>query len=598
MHAGKVHPHLWALSPQPGSGQASTCACLPSCVASLPTTVAASVAACDACTGCLRTYATRISANANQVNTYLAAYAATALTGISPASLADLAALMPPPATAPGVPEPRLHTAAALNHLNAAADIARTQWTHFDTPTAVAGLAVLALATILTAGALHATLFLRSLHYTRIITSARSFFGLSCPPVSFSLLPPPVLAMLALLVARAAIPFSNSLVLAEAQVTQYLVVTGALILAAAALSRAVVVRRSLSHAGQRLPPRSSPAVSAAIALLSLRTALARSLRLVPAPRAHRVRSENVEPPHAGARDSTIFTITLLGARFSITASRENIHNTVRLVVAALCGTIVVSTTSWLLRNLCFVTIVLQMFLTRERRIIGVAWSITSAVLSLAQLPDPSWLLPSSILILCNTLSCMHALWSPKTTAGVVWSPLGIDRGTSAVAHIALYGAVACWSCMSLMHYGAIDRIGASPFDKAAPPSADARGAGPQEEWWDGVVAQAAPALVCLALLSHHVHLAVHRAIAVPGTVQRFGTHVPWYKFFGDVVLMFHRVLVPLGLMSDAQVCSPLADRSRAAEPARCMHVCVRYPPRRADRPTATADVADAAVAGQ
>eukprot|EP00892_Ulva_mutabilis_P011669 jgi/Ulvmu1/8875/UM049_0057.1 len=559
-NVGKVHPHLWSLAPESRAAPASTCACLPHCIAALSGPTAPD--ACSTCGACLRTYTTRISANAKQVHAYLAAYAATPLSSVSPDSLAHLAALIPRPASpAEPPPTPGTHAAAALSHLATAADIARSQWTQFHTPSAIAGLAVLALGTLLTAGALHAALFLRSLQYTRIITAARSFFGLSCPPVSsLSLLPPPALVMLGLLAARAAIPFSNSLVLAEAQVTQYLVISGVLVLAAAALSRAVVVRRSLSHAGHQLPPRVSPAVSAAVAALSLRAALASSLCLVPPPSTQRIRSQNVEPAADGPAGggTTLLTLSIRGARLSVSLSRDDIQHAVRLGVAALCGAVVVSTSSWLLRNLCFVTIVLQMFFTHERRVIGVAWSITSALLALAHLPDPAWLLPSSVLILCNTLSCMHALWTPTATSSVVWSPLGMDRGTSAVMHIALYGAVACWSCMSLIHGGAIDRIGASPFDKAAEPAvagpaeaAAAAGGGPGA-WWDGVVAQAAPALVALALLSHHTHLAVHRAIAVPGTVQRFGTHVPWFKFFGDVVLMAHRILQPFGLMSDAQ----------------------------------------------
>lgn len=560
-YAGKVHPQLWALAPEAPALPATTCACLPACIDSLSALAENSIAACAACSPCLRTYATRISANADQVHTYLAAYAAAPLSSVSPASIASLTALMPIPASAAGGrAEPAPHTAAALAHLHAAAHVARTQWTHFNAPVAVAGLVVLALATALTAGALHAALFLRALHYTRLITSTRSFFALSCPPASSTaLLPPPAMAMLALLAVRAAVPFSNSLVLAEAQVTQYLVVTGVLILTAAALSRAAIVCRSLSHAGHQLPPRSSPAVSAAVTLLSLAAAASRAAVPVPPPLSHSRRTENVEPADGDTppRRARVTTLSIWGARVSFAVSRASIMKAARLTVALLCGVTLVTTSSWLLRNLCFLTIIMQLFFTQQRRVIGVAWSIGSVLLSLAKLPDPGWLLPSSMLILCNTLCCVHALWSPKATECTVWAPLGIDRGTSAVVHIALYGATACWSCMSLMRDGAIDRVGASPFDKASVAEAPAGTRGSVDEgWWDGVVAQAAPALVCLALLSHYAHAAVQRCVAVPGTVRRFGTHVPWFKFFGDIVLLLHNALAPLGLMSDAQVWAP------------------------------------------
>lgn len=567
-HAGKVHPRLWALAPEAPGRPATTCACLPPCITALLHPSDTTPAACAVCATCLRTYATRISANAAQVHAYLSAYAATPLSAVSPASLSHLSSLMPPPVPAGTPRDPGPHTVAALAHLSAAAHVARTQWTQFDTPTAAAGLAVLALATILTAGALHATLFLRALHYTRLITSTRSFFALSCPPVSSStLLPPSAVAMLALIVVRAAIPLSNSLVLAEAQVTQYLVATGLMLAAAAALSRAAVVRRSLSHAGHRLPPRNSPAVSAAVSLLSLLTALSRAFLLVPPPATHGKRSENVEPAanDMSPRRGRIATLSFRGLRVSFAFSRSAVLKVTRLTIALTCGATVVTSSSWLLRNLCFLTIVLQMFFTQQRRVIGAAWSLASILLSLAKMPDPGWLLPSTMLILCNTICCVHALWSPKATNSTIWSPLGIDRGTSAIVHIALYGAVACWSCMCLMRDGAINRIGASPFDKAAAADSDAapRSGEPDDGWWDGVVAQAAPALVCLAMLSHHVQSAVQRAIAVPGTVRRFGTHVPWFKFFGDVVLLLHRVLVPLGLMSEAQVRCPVQPPCRA-----------------------------------
>lgn len=360
-HAGKVNPLLWALAPESPSLPATTCACLPSCIESLTpaTNATTTTAACDACAPCLRAYATRVSANTKQVHTYLTAYAAAPLSSIPPASMSHLASLIPPPAPAAA---PAAHTAAALAHLSAAAHLARTQWTQFDTPMAIAGLAVLALAAVLTAGALHATLFLRALNYARLITSARSFFVLSCPPIPPSpLLPARAALMLALMAIRAAIPFSNSLVLAEAQVTQYLVVTGVLVLATAIVSRAAVVRRSLAHSGhRRVPPRNAPAVSAAVTFFALTSMLSRVLLPVPPPVSHSRRTQNIEPGEDGSpRTRHVATVSLCGFRLSFEVSFVGIRNAVRLGVAAVCGVIVFASSSWLLRNLCVITIAIQ-----------------------------------------------------------------------------------------------------------------------------------------------------------------------------------------------------------------------------------------------
>lgn len=249
LFAGKVNPLLFSLvKREPGA--LTTCACLQACVQTVVTQHTLAPASCSMCTQCLRTYSEHVLKNSWQVQHYLNAYSASSsVHRFPPAVLRALEGSIP----SFQVTTPEERTSKALLHLQLAADLARAKWTQFNLPLSVLGLFVMLCCVVTSLAAVCAAL----LHH-RLLSAITSLRTESCTfsgkvDMVFPLLSRHEGAAIGVVLLRAALPLSNSLVLAEAQVTQYFLFLSALIAGTTVYAQIRSMHRSQSKATTVVP---------------------------------------------------------------------------------------------------------------------------------------------------------------------------------------------------------------------------------------------------------------------------------------------------------------------------------------------------------
>jgi hypothetical protein len=462
--AGKVHPALWALSPD---ARGRPCQSLALCLAPGPDPLPFAD-----CAACLATYGHAVSSATQQVHTYLTAYAR-----VARLPQATLEALNSAYAAAADTLDPLSHTHAALAYLSVAAKAARTQWTQFRPLSIIAGLVALAVTALVATSSYAMALQYRNRLFSSTAAVSRAFFLL--PPIhapSGLALPPPVAAIAALVAMRAAIPFSNSLILGELQVTTFLIATGITIAAAAAISRVLAVHDVVANKCYTSPTLSSPPTSLLATLLLAVSALQSAGQMV--------RGE----PLATEDDTSVVepdAVAFHGKRF-------------RKLPTAVAFTLLIF------------ALLLPYFPLRLVAVVMFGGALFALVRMHWVFVDP-----------CR-----------KGSATMSWQKTSLQRTSLAVLQLAAYTVIALWSCYALDHYGGIDRIGANPFDKGdatagSPPAPTT----PTAPW-----AVAAPLLLIASLLAALLDRAARRIVSLPATVRKFGMHVPWAKALGDMLL--------------------------------------------------------------
>jgi hypothetical protein len=434
-----------------------------------------------------------------QVHTYLSTYSSSSvIPRLSASSLRHLTALYNATIAAK---TPGSHSAAAGAYLFAAANISRSQWTQFRIPYAVAGIFAIGITSIATMGAFCVALQVRQQKLIGLIAISQQIFKCMQQPLDISESYTWIIAPgLALLFVRAILFFSNSLILAEAQTTSYLATTSATLLATAAISRVASVRHCVSNLHYILPSRSSPFVAASAAITSLWTAVTT----------------------VQFTDGSISDEKTAIAEPALPALLSFWHSAAALLFCAASYFSATEYMSWF---------VLRVFVTTL----------------------------FAILLLGHA----HVIWKSCVKGTLGWQLLSIQCTTQAVLITGVYAFVAVYSCHALITFGAHNRIGANPFDKTIH-NVDADEGTDSEGVRDGFIGHSVAdrshlgavvaALLCCAMASHHLQIAALRSATLPGTVQQFGVHVPWWKHMGDIILAIHNWLGPLGLLSDTQAC--------------------------------------------
>jgi hypothetical protein len=148
---------------------------------------------------------------------------------------------------------PEQQTQKALLHLQQAAEIARAKWTQFNVPLALLGLLVMlsCVAFSLAAACTFLVLFRGLCAVSAIQANSCSWNG--SREIAFPILTRYEGVSIALVFFRAAVPFTNSLVLAESQVTQYFLCTSAVIAAAMVYAQMRKLHRFQSRACTAVP---------------------------------------------------------------------------------------------------------------------------------------------------------------------------------------------------------------------------------------------------------------------------------------------------------------------------------------------------------
>jgi hypothetical protein len=463
-----VHPSLWALT-STAAGQ--LCTCLPSCISD--SAKLSETDACEGCDECITSYARAVSSSARQVHAYLRKYAT-----VASLPRDTMKALEAAYSEAAGTAQDSLqHACAALAYHDAAAAAARTQWTQFRPGRIAAGLALLAVAWSIMPLAYIFVSQQRLRCHVCVARVSRAFFLRPPPPHTEShVLALSVIAAAALVGARAFIPFSNSLILGELQVTTFLMAAGVLVATGAALSRVLAVHRRVVVRSYAIPKLAAPQAALRWTWLLLEAAL----RPARAPR----RPSGPAPPQGPPSHVEPAAAALAGKRLRT----EPIVYMLACLGAAL---------------------LLPWFHVR----VGYAVCFGGAAFFVAR---THW-----------------AFLDPARVASAdSWQAAGVPRTARAALRLLAYCATALLSCYGLSRYGGVDRIGANPFDKATSASPVAA---PVPEYTPPWLI-AAPALLVCSVLAAQADAAARRVVALPATVRRFGVHVPWRKALGDAVL--------------------------------------------------------------
>ena len=401
--AGRVHPALWALTASPSGGH---CSCLPACLEA----PAPDAPACAACDSCVASFAHAASCAAHQVHTYLQRYAR-----VATLPTAALDSLQRAHVTLAEALSPHAHARQALAYLDEAAAIARGQWTQFRPAAIAAGLVVLGATAALCLALLPVLLRYRGALFAHTTALSRAFHlrpaGPAVAAASRSLGGAAALAFL-LATLRAAIPFSNSLVLGELQAVTLLAASVTLVAGGGALSRSLAVHRAVAAAYYALPPHTSPktALQRAWALLAAALPLRARRRRAPQSAAGGAFEEPVAAPLRGKRFRRAPTLVAVACLLAATLLPNPV---VRVQAMAACG----GAAAALLR---------------------LQWAFV----------DPA-----------------------RTAPSATREPLTLQATIRAALLIAATAAAALGACYGLSHFGGIDRIGANPFDKAAAPAA-------------------------------------------------------------------------------------------------------------------------------
>lgn len=140
----------------------------------------------------------------------------------------------------------------ALLHLRQAADLARTKWTQFNVPLTVFGIAMMLASVVSVLASGYTALFL---HKSLLVLKAflRQPLAVRRATVLIDILSRHEAAAVCIMLIRAAMSFSNSLVLAEAQVAQYLLCSCSLIACSTVCSQLQLVHMRTSRTSTAIP---------------------------------------------------------------------------------------------------------------------------------------------------------------------------------------------------------------------------------------------------------------------------------------------------------------------------------------------------------
>jgi hypothetical protein len=513
-----------------------TCACLPGCVRSLSAhQVVPHVESCTQCSQCFLTYSEHVVKNSYQVQQYLNEYSAlSSVHRFPPAALRGLnqnVQNMHNSTTAERAQK-------ALLHLEQAAKLARAKWTQFNIPLALLGLLVMFCCVAITLAA--ACVFL-VVH--RGLCAVASLQTESCTlhgqkEIVFPILTRYEGAAIGVVLLRAAVPFSNSLVLAESQVTQLFLSMSALIVATMVYAQIREMQMFQSTASTAVPCM-SPYVAASGAWFLLSHAW--DLKCGECCSGWQL---NRNPPCRVLFHHRLFFCSL--PDFSmllnlLTATRMSV------TIAAAAGVYV------LLMPVC--SHVLASLLVLDRQTMKAVTAFTSLLVLL-----------------------FYALSKPaqQSHANLRHKPLRL--ASIDFSRVVFFASLMLACGNRLVSIGGIDRVGLSPFDKADQlhphvPAAGVDAARSEDDmsvlspattmlgwhtaptghmqgflWYQWV--HPVPALLCLAVVLHVVKV-VPSSIVYRSDASEDFMPVRW--FMSEVMVLGLRLLACCGFLCDAQV---------------------------------------------
>ena len=223
----------------------TTCTCLPACVQAVMEQQVTVPESCHVCMECLHSYSEHVVKNSWQVQEYLDEYSASSSVHRFPKSvLRTLKGYAPSSRGA----SPAERTIRALLHLQHAADLARAKWTQFNIPLALLGLFVMMCCVLITLAASGAALLQHRLSALVLAVLAKSYGHRGQVEMRLPFLSRQEAAAIAVVLLRAAVPLSNSLVLAESQASQYLMSISALLAGTTVYAQIRVMHMSQSKA--------------------------------------------------------------------------------------------------------------------------------------------------------------------------------------------------------------------------------------------------------------------------------------------------------------------------------------------------------------
>ena len=376
----------------------------------------------------------------------------------------------------------RLRT--ALQYHAAVAEVARTEWTQFKPARIAAGLALQAIAAALAVATCALLLSKRQSCFAEIITIQRRFQGQAVPELaSHGTDWAPLLTAAGLIAVRASIPFSNSLILGELQATTLLMAVAVVLAGGAALSRLMAhVRSCGAHMYGTLFAALSAWEQLQLVWLLVQDAILRRRAL-----------EMRAPPEA--------TDAFPEPEHVDNAPYQRMRWRPVLIAVGMAGT--------------------SLLMPRTAGLRYGAWALhTTALLLLMRM---MWLF----------LKTKRVFRGTRDQAWLCMLPRGTVRNTLQLAGLV---GTALASVYALAQLGGIDRIGANPFHKA--PGTDdstqttAVSSGRALQPWLILL----PVLALCSLLSFQLDALSRRITTQPGTVQRFGAHVPWRRVLGDALI--------------------------------------------------------------
>lgn len=514
LHAGKVHPAMWSLT----SAHNASCHCLRQLDGLLKTAGAAGAA--HECSACLSVYARELARSGQQVQRYLHEYRRVARLPAAAVSALD-ASFAKLSNASTSLPHDLVQ--AALQYHADVANLARTEWTQFKPVRIAAGLALQALAAAF-AMAICALLALRArMRYAQVLAISCRFHGQPMPEAaSNSMMTAPLATAMGLVVARASVPFSNSLILGELQVTAFLMATCVLAAGGAALSRLQALLRASvarTHPGQFV-------TLSAWEQLRLAGIMAWDAVSLPsccmAPRSRSAEGVVPEPEH---HESGPYT--------------QLRWRPVLLAVGAACA---------------------ALLLPRAGALRWAAWGCQFAIV--AVLARVMWLVAAYKRLFAGAQQQHWLMLMPHCAA-------------HKTVQLAALVASALAAIYVLAHVGGVDRIGANPFQKSAGASdtgASSAAASAVQPWL-----LLAPVALGCSILAHRMDALSRRVAAQPAMLARFGVHVPWRLALGDALLALSaagalgRALLPQGLLLRILVELDMRDDEAQADEAQDHH---------------------------
>ena len=484
---------------------------------------------CHMCMECLRAYSEHVVQNSRQVQEYLDEYSASSSVHRFPqAVLQALRGYAPSPQAS----SPVERTSRALQHLQHAADFSRAKWTQFNIPLSVLGLFMMMCCVVIVLAAAFAALLLHRVLSLTLAVLAKSCGYSGREEMLLPLLSRQEGAAIAVVLLRAAVPLSNSLVLAEAQVIQYLLSASALLAGTAIYAQIRVVHMSQSKATTSIHCM-SPFVSIFGVFFLLSHAWERVVGMqagiactVGQLKCHRLYSHGAPTlmwpaPQFAARISIIFLVCVAASTGLLVASIRRFPS--------------------------------LLYLHGQNN--KAVWALTSFVLLLSRL----W------------RSCLHG-----QSLCFRCKPVHLPSLEFAKVACCTVSVMVCSSLLASI--GAVDRVGLSPFQKTDQLHPHARSAGtaghvqgivqlmPRSKmtegrdtsehgiisnlWWYQWI-YPVPALLCLAYVSHVVQL-LPRRVAFCSTCA--AEQCIQLRCIGSVLRMGGRLLASMRVQSDTQVC--------------------------------------------